>query len=143
MVSFFFFTDLILTLHQDVQAAEDLFESEEEAAEEEAASAPKHSIWTGARGQAGATSDSDGDVEMAEAIADELVSVPLHLHSCRSSTGSGWSSGRDLSLPNTDPESDVASESESEAPPARKLQKVTAAHQHKANLEVCVNSQCD
>lgn len=53
-----------------------------------------------------------------EAIADALVAIPLptRTHSRRSSTGSGWSSGMDLTIPDSEPDSGGDSEPDAPAP---------------------------
>ncbi|KAJ7222752.1 hypothetical protein B0H12DRAFT_1241059 [Mycena haematopus] len=102
--------------------AKDLFKSDEDVA-----APPKRSVRDQAR------DDADSDIMMDEAIADELVSIPLYTQSRRGSTASGWSSGRDLTIPNSEPESDVPSEPE--VPQPRKAIKVSAARQKKADLE--------
>ncbi|KAJ7195611.1 hypothetical protein GGX14DRAFT_403822 [Mycena pura] len=106
--------------------ASQLFESEEEEDDdEEMTGAPPRTRYTG-----------DSDVDMHEAIADTLDFVPRGTHSRRSSTGSGWSSGKELVIPESEPNSDQASEPEMPAPhPPKKVKKVTAARQRKADLE--------
>lgn len=95
----------------------------------------------------------DSDDELHEAIADALVRIPLDARSRRSSTGSGWSSGRDLTIPDSEPESDAVSEPEVPQPRVSpnllievvlssclslwQTKKVSAARQKKADLEVC------
>ncbi|KAJ6548324.1 hypothetical protein B0H10DRAFT_2243065 [Mycena sp. CBHHK59/15] len=98
-----------------VKPAEELFESEDDEAA--SGTGPTGSICDHARGLAVPVNNDDSDVMMDEAIADGLVSVPLRTHSRRASTGSGWSSGRDLTIPNSESDSDAASEPE--PPPPR------------------------
>ncbi|KAJ6580142.1 hypothetical protein DFH09DRAFT_1146621 [Mycena vulgaris] len=112
------------------KATQDLFESEEE---EDEAPPPKRSIWHHARPPP-RTVKGDDDVAMDEAIADALVSIPRLTHSRRSSTGSGWSSGQDLTIPDSEPDSDAESESEMPVPPPAKPQKLSV-RQKKADLE--------
>ncbi|KAJ7704444.1 hypothetical protein B0H17DRAFT_1193678 [Mycena rosella] len=74
------------------------------------------------------------------AIADALVGIPhpTRAHSRRSSTGSGWSSGMDLTIPDSEPDSGGDSEPDTPAPaPAapRKPNKVSTAQRKKADLE--------
>ncbi|KAJ7935012.1 hypothetical protein B0H13DRAFT_2305170 [Mycena leptocephala] len=95
-------------IKKSIKPAEDLFVSEEE----EAAPAPKRSIWAQAHRRTGSRQSVNSDIMMDEAIADELSSIPLYTHSRRGSTASGWSSGRDLTIPTSEPESDAASEPE-------------------------------
>ncbi|KAJ7112166.1 hypothetical protein C8R44DRAFT_741871 [Mycena epipterygia] len=64
--------------------------------------APMHFTTQRARWAAGTSKD-----ELHEAIADGLMSIPLAPHSHHSSTGSGWSSGMDLTIPDSEPESDA------------------------------------
>ncbi|KAJ7105606.1 hypothetical protein C8R44DRAFT_329878 [Mycena epipterygia] len=107
------------------KAAEDLFSSSEDS--DYMVGAPIELTTQRARW---ATRDSDD--ELHEAIADALVRIPLDARSRRSSTGSGWSSGRDLTIPDSEPESDAVSEPEVPQP---RTKKVSAARQKKADLE--------
>ncbi|KAJ7810050.1 hypothetical protein B0H13DRAFT_2295082 [Mycena leptocephala] len=118
-------------IKKSVKPAEDLFASEEE----EAAPMSRRSIWAQAHRRTGSRQsvNSGSDIMMDEAIADELRSVPLYTHSRRGSTASGWSSGRDLTILTSEPESDAASEPEVLQP--RKKNKVSVARQKKADLE--------
>ncbi|KAJ6492473.1 hypothetical protein C8R47DRAFT_430744 [Mycena vitilis] len=114
-------------------AQSQLFESDEEEDDDDVMSgAPPRQFTQDRRPRY----RGDSDVDMHEAIADALVSVPHGRHSRRSSTGSGWSSGMDLVIPESEPDSDQASEPEVPAPrPVKKARKVTAARQKKADLE--------
>ncbi|KAJ7707897.1 hypothetical protein B0H16DRAFT_1481529 [Mycena metata] len=116
------------------KSADDLFDSEHESIE------PRHRQLLN-------EDDSDDDFPDApprqmiedhgldEAIADALVSIPLNLgyRSRRSSTASstsGWSSGHDLRVPDSDAEGDDAI-----VLPVKKPRKVSAARQKQADLE--------
>ncbi|KAJ7125732.1 hypothetical protein C8R46DRAFT_1203168 [Mycena filopes] len=70
---------------------------------------------------------NDDDRMLHEAIADGLVTIPRGHHSRRSSTSS-WSSGRDLRVPDSDPEDD-------DEPAVKKPRKVSATRQKQADLE--------
>ncbi|KAF7371582.1 hypothetical protein MVEN_00013600 [Mycena venus] len=82
----------------------------------------------------------DSNIEFAEAMADALVSIPMARHSRRSSMGSVYSSGRDLSVPASEMESDDGLdkdiEPKAETPlPRKKKTKVSAARQQQADSE--------
>ncbi|KAJ7705816.1 hypothetical protein B0H16DRAFT_1747068 [Mycena metata] len=77
----------------------------------------------------------NSDIEMAEAIADSLVSIPLAPRGRSSSTASGWSSGRDLSVPASEMETDSEHASEPVHPKKKKGKKPSAARQKQADSE--------
>ncbi|KAJ7250925.1 hypothetical protein C8J57DRAFT_1353887 [Mycena rebaudengoi] len=75
------------------------------------------------------------DHGLDEAIADALVSIPLEHRSRRSSMAS-WSSGQDLHVPDSEEDDDDADvPAKPSAPAKKKLHKVSAAAQKKADLE--------
>ncbi|KAJ7181985.1 hypothetical protein C8R46DRAFT_1186854 [Mycena filopes] len=69
----------------------------------------------------------DDDRMLHEAIADALVEIPQGHHRRRSS-GSSWSSGNDLRVPDSEAEDD-------DEVPVKKPRKISAARQKQANLE--------
>ncbi|KAJ7796042.1 hypothetical protein B0H13DRAFT_2392833 [Mycena leptocephala] len=83
---------------------------------------------------------TDSNIDFAEAMADALVTVPMS-RSRRSSMGSTYSSGRDLSVPASETESkggsEVDIEHSAEAPclKKKKTKKVSAARQKQADSE--------
>ncbi|KAJ7755609.1 hypothetical protein DFH07DRAFT_940770 [Mycena maculata] len=76
----------------------------------------------------------DSDIEMAETIADALVSIPAVSRSRSSSMGSGYSSGRNISVPASEIESNDTSEPE-ERPKKKKAKKISAARQRQVDSE--------
>ncbi|KAJ7182039.1 hypothetical protein C8R46DRAFT_1068993 [Mycena filopes] len=117
----------------DTKSADQLFDSDQESIEIDKPRRRRRSV---------AEPDSDDDLIGApprlplgddermlhEAIADALVQIPQGHHR-RHSSGSSWSSGNDLRVP------DSEAEDEDEVPEDEKSRTVSAARQKKADLE--------